>query len=62
MSNMSRHKNLKVLSLFISLEITCFLSRWTVNICTAGQNRRAGYATVHDYREFDVFYNVIHSI
>ena len=35
-----------VISLFISLEIYCFHSWSTVNICIAGPNRRAGYATV----------------
>ena len=37
--------NFKVLSLFISLEIDCFHSQSTVNICIAGLNRWAGYAT-----------------
>ena len=38
-------QNSKLLSLFISLEIVCFQSQSTVNICIAGLNRRAGYAT-----------------
>ena len=36
----------QIISLFISLEIDCFYSQWTVNICMAGLNRQAGYATV----------------
>ena len=38
----------KVLPLFISLEIDCFHSQSTVNICIAGLNRRAGYATDYE--------------
>ena len=38
-------QNSKLLSLFISLQIDCFHTQWTVNICIAGLNRRAGYAT-----------------
>ena len=38
-------QNSKLLSLFISLQIDCFHSQLTVNICIAGLNRRAGYAT-----------------
>ena len=37
------YANFKVLSLFISLEIDCFHSQSTVNIC--GPNRRAMYVT-----------------
>ena len=36
------------ITLCISLEIDCFHSQWTVNICIAGVNRRAGYATDKD--------------
>jgi hypothetical protein len=46
------------ISLFISLEIDCFHSQWTRkvgNICIAGQNRRAGFAT--DYIIFIVVAN-----
>ena len=42
---LSRYANFKLLSLFIALEIDSFHSQWTVNICIAGLNRRAGYAT-----------------
>ena len=34
-----------IISLFISLEIYCFRTQSTVNICIAGLNHRAGYAT-----------------
>ena len=38
-----------IISLFISLEIYCFRTQSTVNICIAGLNHRAGYATVCGY-------------
>jgi hypothetical protein len=44
----SCYVNFKALSLFISLEIHwhCFYSLWTqINICIAGANTQAGYAT-----------------
>ena len=41
----SRYANFKLLSSVISLEIDCFHSQRTPNICIAGLNRRAGYAT-----------------
>ena len=41
----SRNASFKLLPLFISLEIDCFHSQSTVNICTAGLDRRTGYAT-----------------
>ena len=34
-----------IISLFISLEIYCFHTQSTVNICIAGLDHRAGYAT-----------------
>jgi hypothetical protein len=37
--------NSKLLSLFISLEIDCFHSQEHENVCIAGLNRQAGYAT-----------------
>ena len=43
----SRYANFR-LSLLISLEIDCFHSRWTRNICIAGLDRRAGYATASE--------------
>ena len=42
------YANFKLLPLFMSLKIDCFHCRRTVNICVAGLNRVAGYATVHD--------------
>ena len=41
-----------VLPLFIFSEIDCFHNQSTVNICIAGPNRRAGYATAHNYIEY----------
>ena len=38
---------IQIILLFISLEIDCFHSQWTANICTAGLNRWAGYTTVY---------------
>ena len=44
---------LQSITIFISLEIDCFHSQSTVNICIAGLNRRAGYAT-EDYTSCQV--------
>ena len=41
----SRYAKFQVITLFTSLQIDCFHSQWTVNICIAGLNGRAGYAT-----------------
>ena len=42
-----------IISLFNSLEIYCFHSQSTVNICIAGLNHRAGYAPVRPSPRFN---------